>query len=598
MNEPTLPIEKKALLIELGWEVCNQIGGIYTVLRSKSPEMVKEWGDAYCLVGPLNHTQADIEFEDQESGDAISLTVEAMRAEGVEVRIGRWQVSGRPRAVLIGVQSLQSKVKEQSKRLLDEQEIIIPPEDELVRDVVAFSAGVHQFLTLLEGFSKGTPVIAHFHEWMSGVALPLLKHDGWSGHSVFTTHATLIGRYIAMSSERFYSRIADFDDMVEAKKHGIMAQHMLEKASARDADKFTTVSGITALECKHLLGREVDELVPNGLNINRFLALHEFQQMHTEYKEKLHEFTMGYFFPSYNFELDQTLYFFSSGRFEFRNKGMDLTLEALSKLNQRLIDTGSRKTVVFLLITKQPVRSMSVGSLEYAAMFREFKTIARSVTEEIRKHLIEELAAGHPLDLNEMVPEVWKLRIRRAQHAWHRDWLPPIVTHDLLDDGNDEVINKLRELELFNNAHDKVKVVYHPDFVRSTNPLFSLDYEELIRGCHLGIFPSFYEPWGYTPLETLAMGVPAVSSDLAGFGVYASALRESHEKAGLYLVNQRGKPKEEAVNQLTDMLFRFCQQNRRQRIAQRNRSEAFAQNFDWTHLIHHYHEVHQQVLSQ
>lgn len=584
-------------LVEIGWEVCNQLGGIYTVLRSKAPEMVEEWGDRYALLGPLNKNQAAIEFEDEEIGDQYDRAADVLRDQGFEVRTGRWQVSGRPRAILIGLDALREHIPAQVERLAEKLEIDIPEDDALVADVVAFSVGVEWYLSALQEVGPDLEVVSHFHEWMAAVAMPLMREDGWEGKTVFTTHATLIGRYMAMNEKRFYSRLPEFDADKEAKHYGILAQHLLEKAAAKSCDVFTTVSGITGQECRYLLGRTPDVYVPNGLNVKRFLALHELQQMHAEFRSQLHEFTMGYFFPSYTFDLEQTLYFFTSGRYEFRNKGMDMTLEALSALNKRLQESGSRKTVIFLLITKAPVRNLAVHSLEYATMFREFKVIAREVTDEVRKNLIERLASGEKLDLNDLVPEYWKLRIRRAQHVWKRDWLPPIVTHDMVDDANDEVLVKLRELELFNNEHDKVKVVYHPEFVRSTSPLFGMEYEELIRGCHLGVFPSAYEPWGYTPLETLALGIPAISSDLAGFGAYAAEFRRLHQRAGLYVVNRKGRPFEESVEQLADMMFQFCQQDRRQRIAQRNRAESFAQHFDWAQLIHHYHEAHLMALE-
>ncbi len=584
-------------LIEAGWEVCNKVGGIYTVLRSKAPNMVEEWGEQYALLGPLNDSQAAIEFEDEILGDAIDTAAEALRNDGLEVRVGRWQVSGQPRAILLGLDPLRPQAESQAQRIETLLGIEIPRNDELVMDVVALSVGVEAFFKHFAACHDESEILAHFHEWMAAVALPLMKDAGWKGGTVFTTHATLIGRYLAMNEERFYSRLPEFDAEASAEEFGIAAQHGLEKAAAQSADVFTTVSGITGQECIHLLERKPDVLVPNGLNTKRFQALHYLQQRHAENRSKLHKFTMGYFFPSYSFDLSQTLYFFTSGRFEFKNKGMDLTLEALSMLNQRLQDLKSPKTVIFLLITKRPVRNMAVHSLEYANMFREFEVIARSVTDEVQKTLTERLASGGNIDLNEMVPDYWKLRIRRAQHAWNRDWLPPIVTHDVLDDGGDEVLNKLRELELFNNAHDKVKIVYHPDFVDSANPLFGMDYEELIRGCHLGVFPSSYEPWGYTPLETLALGIPAISSDLAGFGAYAAEYRRLHQRAGLYVVDRKGKERDESARQLADMMFKFCQQSQRQRIAQRNRAENFAQHFDWAQLIHHYHDAHRLAMN-
>jgi glycogen(starch) synthase len=338
-------------------------------------------------------------------------------------------------------------------------------------------------------------------------------------------------------------------------------------------------------------------LLPNGINTKRFEVIHEFQGLHQNNKNRLHEFTRGYFFPSYEFDLDQTLYMVNSGRFEYRNKGMDLCLDALARLNQRLKETCSPKTVVFFLITNRPVRSMSVGSLQYRSMFQELQSIAKSMASEIESELMGELTAGRTPDLNSLVTDPTRLRLRRALHAWKREWLPPIVTHDVLDDANDPVLEKLRQLNLINLEDDRVKIVYHPQFVDSTNPLLGMEYEDLIRGCHLGVFPSAYEPWGYTPLECLAMGVPAVTSNLAGFGTYAINLKNNIEKHGLYVVDRDKKPYHEAVEQLTDQLFAFSGLTRRQRVAQRNRAESLAQAFDWKQLIGHYQKAQEMALS-
>ena len=591
------PQVNDTILVEIGWEVCNQVGGIYTVLRSKAVEMVQRWGDNYCLLGPLNKDEAQIEFAEEEADDEIGAAVAKLREAGIDVRHGRWLVSGKPRAVLLNLDSLNGSMVKLRKKYGNRLNLTLPKNDELLDDVIAFCEGNRLFLEALAQESSKKRVLAHFHEWMSAASVPLLKSSEWSGRTVFTTHATILGRYLAMHDPDFYANLKSIDVTQAAERFGIEAQHGIETLAAKHADVFSTVSAITGKECTHLLGRRADVLLPNGLNVKRFLVLHEFQTRHTQMKERIHDFTMGYFFPSYSFELDQTLYFFSSGRFEPRNKGMDITLAALKQLNEGLVEAKSRKTVVFLLITRQPTNNLSKGSLHYATMFREFRVIARNVTEEIRKHLIEELAAGRQPDLNSMIPEYWRLRIKRAQHAWKRDWLPPVVTHDMVDDAGDPVLNKIREVELFNNAHDKVKIVYHPDFVNSASPLFGLDYDELIRGCHLGIFPSSYEPWGYTPLETLASGIPAVSSDLAGFGAFAAEMRENHELAGLYLVKRRDRSDEQAIDQLTRIMMNFCEQDRRRRIAQRNRAEAFSQHFDWNRLIHHYDEAHTRAMS-
>jgi hypothetical protein len=176
---------------------------------------------------------------------------------------------------------------------------------------------------------------------------------------VFTTHATLLGRYLAMNDPWFYDHLPFVDWAADAKRFNIEAPVKLERAAAHGAHVMTTVSQITASECEHLLGRKVDLTLPNGLNIERFVAMHEFQNMHREFKERIHHFVMGHFFSSYNFDLDRTLYFFTSGRYEYRNKGFDLTVEALAQLNYRLRATQSDRTVVVFFITKRPYRSIS-----------------------------------------------------------------------------------------------------------------------------------------------------------------------------------------------------------------------------------------------
>jgi len=229
-------------------------------------------------------------------------------------------------------------------------------------------------------------------------------------------------------------------------------------------------------------------------------------------------------------------------------------------------------------------------------MYQELQSIAKEVGSEIEQSMTGELAAGRTPDLNSLLTEPTRLRMKRALHAWKRDWLPPIVTHDLVDDQTDPVLEKLRDLNLINLKEDRVKVVYHPQFVDSTNPLLGMEYEDLIRGCHLGVFPSFYEPWGYTPLEFLAMGVPAVTSNLAGFGSFAIHLKQNIQKHGLYIVDRDRQGYTESVDQLADQLFQFTELDRRGRVAQRNRAENLAQSFDWRHLVTHYRKAHSLAL--
>ena len=574
-------------LIEVGWEVCNRVGGIYTVLRTKAPQMVAQRGDKYALLGPLNRSSAQVEFEEMEVPDHLAAGVAALEQAGVHCVAGRWLVQGRPLAVLIDVESLRDRVPRLRNSYRNAHKLEFDASDALIGDALAFGEGVRMFVQGVDAFIKGDLVL-HLHEWQAATALAEIAESSPTVKSIFTTHATLLGRYMAGDMLRAHEQFDAVDPQRQAAHYGIGFQHGVECLAAKSATIFSTVSSTTARECTALLGRTPDVLLPNGINTKRFEVIHEFQGLHQNNKNRLHEFSRGYFFPSYEFDLDQTLYMVNSGRFEYRNKGMDLCLDALSQLNQRLKETCSSRTVVFFLITNRPVRSMSVGSLQYRSMFQELQSISSAMASEIEADLIGELASGRMPDLNTLVSEPTRLRLRRAMHAWKREWLPPIVTHDLVDDATDPVLEKLRQLNLINLEEDRVKVVYHPQFVDSTNPLLGMEYEDLIRGCHLGVFPSAYEPWGYTPLEFLAMGVPAVTSNLAGFGTYAINLKKNIEKHGLYVVDRDQRPYEGAVEQLADQLYSFTNLSRRERVSQRNRAESLAQSFDWKHLISHY----------
>ncbi len=593
------PRRAEPLLIEASWEVCNQVGGIYTVLRSKIPSMMSRWGNRYCLIGPYNQGTAQVEFEPAPLVGSIGQVVKQMRELGYDVHYGRWLVTGRPHVVLLNHLDVFGRLHEVKYRLWAHHHIGTPANDETINNAVGFGELLRLFMVLLgEKESARRKLVLHLHEWQAGVAVPMLRQENWPGAIVFTTHATLLGRYLAMNDPSFYDHLPFYNPETEAKHFNVESQHKIETAAAHGAHVFTTVSDVTAEECRYLLRRRPDVLLPNGLNIQRFAALHEFQNLHAHYKQEIHEFTTGHFFPSYSFDLDNTLYFFTSGRYEYRNKGMDLTIEALARLNHRLRQAGSPMTVVFFLITRAAVKSVNVTALQSSAMLREFRTVAEATKEQVGERFFQSITAGQVPDLNTLVDEYWRLRMRRAMHAWKRDLPPLVVTHDLVDDRHDDVLNQIRRCDLFNHEHDPVKIVYHPDFITATNPLFGVDYDQFVRGCHLGVFPSYYEPWGYTPLESIALGVPAVTSDLAGFGSYLRQLPgDEQPPSGIYILERRRHTFDQAASDLAEYMFNFCQLSRRERIGLRNEVENFSGHFDWHNLARRYHEAHDMALG-
>lgn len=590
--------------MEVAWEVCNQVGGIYTVIRSKAPAMMQSWGGHYCMIGPyLNKSiQAELEPLD-DTADIFGLAAASLRKKGFDVIYAEWLITGKPRVVLLNPNVIEDKTMGVLKYLLWKNHAVrIPDGNKLVDQVLGFAYLTKMFIDEVVKLAaeEDTRVLAHFHEWMAGLPILDIKRDNMPVKTIFTTHATQLGRHLAINSPLFYAHLPFFKWEDEAVKFGVEAEASIEYGCAQSCDVMTTVSDVTARECKHLLKRTPEVILPNGLNIQRFEALHEFQNLHSSYKEQIHEFVMGHFFNSYSFDLDNTLYFFTSGRYEYKNKGFDLTLEALVHLNQKLKEEKSELTVVMFFVTKREFTSIRPEVLQSRAVMEEIRQTCQAIQRQVGKRLFFESTRrqDHRLpELNEFVDEYWKLRYRRTIQSWQSSKLPLPVTHNLVREEEDDIIQFLVRRNLLNREEDKVKVVYHPDFINSTNPLFGMDYSQFVRGCHLGIFPSYYEPWGYTPLECMASGVPAVTSDLSGFGDYLLRNMPDHEKGGMFVVERGKRTFDWSAKQLAAFLYKFLQQDRRSRIMQRNNVENYSSAFDWENLIRHYDQAYQLVLK-
>lgn len=591
------------MLCEVSTEVCNQVGGIYQVLRSKAPLLTQRWGDRYCMIGPWEPAKAAVEFEESRNTGWIGRALDRLREQGLVVHYGRWLIPGKPRALLIEYALPPDRLAAAKYRLWQDHGIETPGGDGLIDMVVSFADACRRLFEALceqklPGKGGGPAFIAHFHEWLGGLAIPMLRRANLPIATVFTTHATLLGRYIASSREDFYDQLPYLDQGAEAARYNVRTQHNIERACAHGAHVFTTVSSVTAEECAQLLGRPVDVVTPNGLTIGLYNAGTEQQRLHGEYKEQIHRFVMGHFFPSYHFDLERTLYVFTSGRFEPKNKGFDLCLEAMARLNAELKAARAGITVVFFIISKRATRSINPLAMEKRGVLNELNDICQKIVGNVGPRLFARAAAHGRLHLDDLVDEYWQLRFRRAQHAFRQPCLPMVVTHILEDDQHDPVLNHVRLLGLVNREEDPVKVVYHPDFINPHNRLWGIEYDQFVRGCHMGLFPSLYEPWGYTPLECAAMGVPSVTSDLAGFGRYVNENFAEPEKSGIRVLRRRGRSFHDAAGELARHLFDFCRLERRERISLRNEVDKRSWDFDWSRLGRAYHAAHDLALAR
>ncbi len=579
---------REPLVVEISWEACSQTGGIYTVLRTKCAAGLEKCGDDYMLIGPFREQAARIEFEPMPLPPAWQEAVDDLAGRGVKLHCGRWLITGRPRVILIDLASVADHLDSMKYFLWESFGIGVPPHDHDCDETVMFGYVVADLLTALRKRVADRELLAHFHEWQAAVAIPLIRKRGIDVATVFTTHATLVGRSLSAANKDIYGDLERINPEAVATEHGIRHRFEIERAAARDSDTFTTVSEITAQEAEHFLGCRPGVVLPNGLHVERFGSPHEFQNLHQRYKQQIHEFVMGHFFPSYGFELDKTLYVFLSGRYEYRNKGVDVFIDALAEVNRRLKAEPRGTTIVAFIVVRAAYLTYNVETLNRQAMLNELRDTCQSIKEDMGLRLFRTVTGGRLPTTKDLLDEYAGVRLQRMIHAWRQDQLPPVVTHDLEEDARDPVLARLRRHGLLNAESDPVKIVFHPEFIVTASPVLGMEYDQFVRGCNLGVFPSYYEPWGYTPMECIVRGIPAVTSDLSGFGSYVMEHFPDHDEDGLYVTRRRDVPYENSVYQVAGWIHQLTRLSLRERIHMRNRTESYAEYFDWSNMARYY----------
>ncbi|KAJ8261975.1 hypothetical protein GJAV_G00160650 [Gymnothorax javanicus] len=584
-EDENLPVDD-LLLFEVAWEVTNKVGGIYTVIQTKAKLTVDEWGENYFMVGPYYEHNFKMQVEECEAPNpAIKKAMDSLNNNGCQVRFGRWLIEGSPYVILFDIGSAAWNLDRWKGEFWDTCGIGLPFHDREANDSLIFgSLNAWFFKELTDQLQEKPHVIGHFHEWQAGPGLILCRSRRIPMATIFTTHATLLGRYLCAANVDFYNNLGKFNIDKEAGERQIYHRYCLERASVHCSHVFTAVSEITAIEADYMLHRRPDVVTPNGLNVKKFSAVHEFQNLHSTNKAKIQEFVRGHFYGHLDFNLEKTLFFFIAGRYEFSNKGADIFLESLSRLNYLLRVHKNDVTVVVFFIMPAKTNNFNVESLKGQAVRKQLWDTAHSVKEKFGKRLYDALLKGEIPDMNKILDKDDFTIMKRAIYSTERHTLPPVTTHNMLDDTADPILANVRRISLFNARTDRVKIVFHPEFLSSTSPLLPMDYEEFVRGCHLGVFPSYYEPWGYTPGECTVMGIPSVTTNLSGFGCFMEEHVSDPATYGIYIVDRRFRSADESCTQLTQFMFGFCQQSRRQRVIQRNRTERLSDLLDWRYL--------------
>jgi glycogen phosphorylase/synthase len=462
-------LKKPDFLFEVSWEVCNKIGGIHTVIGTKASSMVNEMNDNYMVIGPdvWKETHGNPEFIE----DRYLYRSWRKRAtkDGLHFRVGRWNIPGSPIAILVDFTPLFS---EKDKIFTDfwmkfGLNSLSGQWDYTEPTMFGYAAGqvIESFYDYHVSFRDS--ILANFHEWMTGSGVLYLKDRVPQVGTIFTTHATSLGRSIAGNGFQLYTEMGHLDTESRASELGVVSKHSMEKTAAVNADAFTTVSKIAAKECHKLLNKEVDIIAPNGFNNSFVPEEGEFAARRKNSREQLIKVASGLL----NQEIpENSLLLINSGRYEFKNKGIDVFLDALSRVNKKDIKTP---VVAFIMV---------------------------------------------PANQTGVRPEV----VNRIQNP---DYKKPLTgeytTHKLVDPDSDPILNHLKNSGLNNSPEDKVKVIFLPAYINGDDGALNLSYYDALIGMDLSVFPSYYEPWGYTPLESLAFYVPTVTTSLAGFGIWA-----------------------------------------------------------------------------
>lgn len=476
------------LIFETSWEVCNKVGGIYTVLSTKTKTLQKLYKDRVIFIGP------DLWDDVNESPWFIpSKTLlkdwlsQAVLPDGVSVRVGRWNVPGKPIAVLVKFTGMYA-VKDQFYAEMWNRfgvDSLHAYGDYDEGCAFAHAAGiVIKSICDFEGV-EGKNVIAHFDEWTTAMGLLYVKWQLPTVATIFTTHATCIGRSICGNGKPLYDYLKGYNGDQMARELNMESKHSLEKAAAHQADCFTTVSDITAAECEQLLEIRPHVVTPNGFEGDFVPSKAQFAEERSKARASLLGVAKALTAKRY---VDKSTFIaITSGRCEYRNKGLDLFLDSVKRLSE--LNPGQR-VVAFVMV---PAWS-------------------RCARPDLAGRLGKQQA--QPLD-------------------------DAVFTHYLYEPHNDAVYSSIRGLGFDNGKDSKVDVIYVPCYLNGADGIFNLDYYKLLIGADATVFPSYYEPWGYTPLESVAFGVPTITTSLSGFGQWVmKSFDNQFEACGVNVVER------------------------------------------------------------
>ena len=534
-------------IFEASWEVCNKVGGIYTVLSTRAKTLQEKFHDRILFIGPDFWQGKENPLFTESDNLCAAWKKHAAEKDNLSVRVGRWNIPGEPIVILVDFQPFYAKKNEIYTEMWNRYQVdsLHAYGDYDEASMFSYAAGkvVESFYRY--NLTENDKVIYQAHEWMTGMGALYLRTYVPEIATIFTTHATSIGRSIAGNNKPLYDYLFAYNGDQMAQELNMQSKHSIEKQTAHYVDCFTTVSEITNNECKELLDKPADVLLLNGFE-------DDFVPKGATYTGKRKRARAAFLqvagkLLGQEFS-DDTLIIGTSGRYEFRNKGIDVFLEAMNRLNR---DKNLKKNVLALVSVPGWVGECREDLLQRLKSREKFTT---------------------PLEC-------------------------PFITHWLHNMTHDQVLDMLKYLGMGNRPEDKVKVIFVPCYLDGKDGIFNKLYYDLILGMDLTVYASYYEPWGYTPLESVVFYVPTVTTDLSGFGRWVNGLKDQHGiDDGVEVLHRSDYNYSEVADGIKDTVSAFSAKTDAEVKAIRKRAGKVAEQALWKHFIQYYYEAYDFAL--
>ena len=542
MSEKIVP----EYIFETSWEVCNMVGGIYTVLSTRASILQKKHSDKLIFIGPDVWDGKPNQYFTELPNAFADWKKHTQDTYHLPVRVGRWNVPGNPMAVLVDFRFLFLKKNEIYGHVWELFGVnsIAAYGDYDESSMFGYAAGM-----IIESFchffklSCRQKTVAHFNEWQTSFGIYYLKEHMPEVATLFTTHATSIGRSIAGNNKPLYNYLKEYNGDQMSYELNMVSKHSTEKTAAHTADCFTTVSDITATECAQLLEKTPDIVTPNGFE-DDFVPK---GRIFTKKRKEAHDLLRKVAETLFGYKLDDNALFIgTAGRYEYKNKGLDVFIESLKRLSEM---NPQRQVVAFFAIPSY--------------IDRKRIDLAYSLEHP-----------GVPLSSGNVY-----------------------TTHDLHDFEHDSIMSAIRWFHLNNKKEERVKVVFIPSYLDGQDGIFNKKYYDLLIGLDLTVFASYYEPWGYTPLESIAFSVPTITTDLSGFGQWVSHTPQDIDKS-VGVIHRSDYNGSEVAYKIAEMIYKFASYDEQSVKNLRKQAAAIAEKALWKHFIRYYEQAYDIALRK